>query len=71
MSNASINSIKWASFISWQLETIIASITNPIISSFNSSNLIMKLIAIKDYTCPSVSSDFKSLYSMCLFAFNF
>jgi hypothetical protein len=31
----------------------------------------MKLITIKDYTRPSISSDFKSLYSVCLFAFNF
>jgi hypothetical protein len=31
----------------------------------------MKLIAIKDYTHPSVSSDFKSPYSACLFTFDF
>jgi hypothetical protein len=31
----------------------------------------MKLITIKDYTRPSVSSDFKSPYSTCLFAFDF
>jgi hypothetical protein len=31
----------------------------------------MKLIAIKDYARPSVSSDFKSPYSACLFAFDF
>jgi hypothetical protein len=31
----------------------------------------MKLIAIKDYAYPSVSSDFKSPYGVCLFAFNF
>jgi hypothetical protein len=71
MSNASINSMKWASFVSQQLETIIESITNPVISSFNSSNLTMKLITINDYAHPSVSGDFKSPYGTCLFAFDF
>ncbi len=54
MSNALVNSMKWASFVSLQLETIMASVTNPVISSFNGSNLIIKSIAIKDYTCSSI-----------------
>ena len=53
----SLNDISRANFISLSLITKILSYTVPVRGSFNNSSLIIKSIAINDYTLSSITGD--------------